>query len=68
MTKSPKKRIAKTIEKRNEELERKRREKFYVKNRYLVAEYRSQGWSMRKIATKLDMSLGFVQKWCRKLV
>ncbi|MDR0778297.1 MAG: DDE-type integrase/transposase/recombinase [Methanomassiliicoccaceae archaeon] len=67
MTKSPKRRRAKRIEKRNEEFEKKRRENEYQKKRFLVSEMRAHGLSMRKIAVKIRMSVGFVHKWCVRL-
>ena len=68
MTKSPKKNKAKDIENTRDDLRRKRREDFYQKKRFLVAELRAEGWSVRRIAEYIDMSVGFVQKWCLRLV
>ena len=67
VTKSPKRRRAKHIEKTNEELRKKRREDFFQKKRYLVLDLRARGLSMRVIAYRIHMSLGFVGKWCRRL-
>jgi hypothetical protein len=50
MTKSPKRGRAERIEKRNEEFEKKRRESFYRKMRYLAADLRTAGLSMRDIS------------------
>jgi len=67
MAKSPDRRRAKGIEKSSEELRKKRREDFYQKKRYLVTDLRVRKFSMRKIAEKIGMSIGFVHKWCRRL-
>jgi len=67
MTKSPKKNNTKDIEKRNDDLRKKRRESFFQKKRFLVAELRAEGWPVRKIAKYIEMSAGFVQKWCLRL-
>jgi len=67
VAKSPKKIRAKGIEKRNEGLRKKRREDFFRKKRYLAAEHRAEGWSVRRIAGYITMSVGFVQKWCSRL-
>jgi transposase InsO family protein len=68
MTKSPKKSNAKTIEKHNEELRKKRREDHFQKKRFQVAVLRAEGRSTRQISEYLGMSVGFVHKWCRRLV
>jgi len=67
MTKSLKKNKAKDIEKSRADLKKKRWEDFYQKHRYLVVQYRAEGLSMREIAKRLEMSVGFVHKWCRRL-
>ena len=67
VTKSPKRRRAKHIEKTNEELAKRRREAFYQKKRYLVADLRIRGYSMRTISKAIGMSIGFVCKWCDRL-
>jgi len=67
MTKSPKKNNAKDVEKRNDDLRKKRLEAFYQKKRFLVAELRAKGWPVRKIAEHIKMSVGFVRKWCLRL-
>lgn len=67
MTKSPKKQKAKAVEKRNEELGKKKREDILQKKRYLAANLRAEGMSMREIADILKVSIGFVCKWCRRL-
>ena len=67
MTKSPKKIKAKDIQKTKDELRKKRREQYYQKNRYCVAELRAEGRSVRWIAQRVGMSVGFVHKWCLRL-
>jgi transposase len=68
MTKGPKNNNVKEIEKTREELQRKRQERFYQKMRFQVAELRAKGWSVRRIAEYIDMSIGFVHKWILRLV
>jgi transposase InsO family protein len=68
MTKSPKKNKAKDIEKTKDELRKKRREDYFQKHRYLVVELRAERWSIRKIAKYTGMSVGFVHKWCLRMV
>jgi transposase InsO family protein len=67
VTKSPKVQRALDIEKRNEGFRKKRREDFFQKKRYLVAELRARGLSMREISQLIGMSLGFVCKWTDRL-
>jgi transposase InsO family protein len=67
VTKSPKRSKVQDIEKRNEDLKKKRREDFCQKKRYLVLDHRARGLSMRDVAEKIGMSLGFVLKWCMRL-
>jgi len=67
MTKSLKKNKAQHIEKDREDLRKKRREDFYQKKRYQIVDLRAGGLSMRDIADELEMSIGFVHKWCRRL-
>jgi transposase InsO family protein len=67
MAKSPKYRRAEGIEKSSEELRKKRREDHYQKKRYLVADLRIRNLSMRTIADRIGMSVGFVHKWCGRL-
>jgi transposase InsO family protein len=67
MTKSPKKNKAQHIEKDRGELSKKRREDLFQKKRYQIVDLRAEGRSMRDIADYLDMSVGFVCKWCRRL-
>jgi transposase InsO family protein len=67
MTKSPKNNKAKDIKKTREELQKERREKFYQSRRYQIVSLRAMGRSMRKIADRIGMSIGFVCKWCRRL-
>lgn len=43
------------------------RERDWQKRRYLVAQLRAGGLSMRRIAERLAMSVGFVHKWCTRL-
>jgi transposase InsO family protein len=67
MTKSSKRNRPKDIKKHNDDLRKKRREDHYQKKRFLVAEHRSEGRSVRWIAERITMSVGFVHKWCMRL-
>jgi len=67
MTKSSRRDRPKDIKKHNDELRKKRREDHYQKKRFLVAEHRAEGRSVRKIAERIMMSVGFVHKWCMRL-
>ena len=58
---------AKEVEKHKEELRRKKWEQYFQKKRYLVAELRAEGKSIREIAQRIEMSVGFVHKWCCRL-
>jgi len=66
-TKSLKKNKAKDIKKDREELRKKRREDHFQKLRFILAHLRAEGATMRYIAERLKVSLGFVCKWCRRL-
>jgi hypothetical protein len=67
VTIGPNKRKTTDIKKSRKELEKKRRETYYQKKRYQIVDLRAKGWSMRKIAEYIGMSVGFVCKWCRRL-
>ena len=67
VAKSPNRRKAEGIEKTSEELRKKRREDHYRKMRYLVADLRIRNFSMRVVAQRIGMSVGFVHKWCERL-
>jgi transposase InsO family protein len=68
VTLRPESNKAKAIQKRNEERARKQHEDFLEKKRFLVAKMRAGGQSVRHIADRLGMSVGFVHKWCKRLV
>jgi transposase InsO family protein len=67
MRKGPKETNAKEIEKHRYSVRRKIKEDHFQKKRFLVAQHRTDGLSVRNIAERIRMSVGFVHKWCLRL-